>query len=292
MPAQNSPTALVLHGGAGARRGRDYSPHLEVLQGLAEAGRERLRNGASALDVAVEMTMGLEDCGLFVAGRGAAPNGEGRYELDASLMTGWDRKAGAVTLLEGFRNPILAARAVMETTPHVLLAGNGAAAVARAQGLETVADPEAWYTSADINFPDGNVLPSGTVGCVALDAEGRLVAATSTAGIFHKLPGRIGDCPLIGVGAWADDQVAVSSTGLGEYYIRAAAAYQLAARMRFAGQPLDEAAQAVLDDVASLGGSGGLIAVDRAGRIAMPHNSSGLKRAAVHPDGRIETAVF
>lgn len=290
------PTALALHGGAGARKGRDYSEQLAVLRDAAEFGRDRLRAGETALDVAVAVVVRLEDSGLFIAGRGATPNEDGRHELDASLMAGATRKAGSVALLEGFRNPILVARRVMEATPHVMLAGEGASAFAREQGMEAVIDPAAWFTSADANFPDGNVLPPslpmGTVGCVALDAAGRLAAATSTSGIFNKQPGRIGDAPLIGAGTWADGEVAVACTGLGEFYIRAAAAHQVAARVSYGGQDLEAAARATLDDIAALGGSGGLIAIDKSGRITAPHNSSGLKRALVHPDGRIEAEIY
>ena len=286
-------TALILHGGAGARRERNYDAEVAHMRQVVEAMRARLDAGDSAMDVATAAVVMLEDSGLYVAGKGASPNLAGAYELDASIMDGATRRAGAVAALQGFRNPVLAARAVMERTPHVMLAGEGAALFAHDQGLEPIADETAWFTRAgqgEDNHPPGT-LSHGTVGCCVLDAQGRLAAATSTAGVFGKMPGRVGDTPLPAAGTWADGRVAASGTGQGEYFIRVAATAQVGWRAG-AGQTLSEAAQAVIDDIGAMGGDGGLIALDARGNIAAPFNSQGMKRAWLTPAGEIGVEVF
>lgn len=287
----NKCLSLALHGGAGAVRSRDYSREVPHMQGLVEAARDRLAAGAAALDVAVETVAALEASGLYVAGRGASPNSAGAYELDASLMDGQTMKAGAVAALTGFQSPIGVARCVMEKTPHVMLAGEGAAAFASEHGLARIDDPRRWFTRAAADLDEAGAA-HGTVGCVVRDEQGRLAAATSTGGTFGKLPGRVGDTPVVAAGTWADGSVAVSSTGLGEYFIRTAAAAQVAFRVRFGGQPLREAADAVLGEIAALGGDGGMIAVDDEGNLALPYNSEGMKRAWLTADGAIGAAVF
>ena len=285
--------ALILHGGAGARRGVDYDREIAHMREVVEAMKPRLLDGLSAADAVVEAVVMLEDSGLYVAGRGASPNAAGAYELDASLMIGPDRRAGAVAALQGFRNPIRVARAVVEQTPHVMLAGEGAALFAAEHGFETIADEPSWFTQAgqgDDNHPPG-VLAHGTVGCCVLDVHGRLAAATSTAGVFGKMPGRVGDTPIPGAGSWADARVAASATGQGEYFIRVAACAQTAWRVA-AGASLNEAARAVIDEIGALGGDGGLIALDAQGNIADPYNSQGMKRAWLTVEGEVGVDVF
>ncbi|WP_395944900.1 isoaspartyl peptidase/L-asparaginase family protein [Brevundimonas sp.] len=286
-------TALILHGGAGARRERNYDAEVVHMREVVEAMKARLDAGDSALDVATAAVVLLEDSGLYVAGKGASPNLAGAYELDASIMDGATRRAGAVAALQGFRNPVVAARAVMDRTPHVLLVGEGAALFAHDQGLEPIADETAWFTGAgqgEDNHPPGT-LSHGTVGCCVLDAQGRLAAATSTAGVFGKMPGRAGDTPIPAAGTWADGRVAASGTGQGEYFIRVAATAQVAWRVK-AGQTLAEATQAVIDEIGAMGGDGGLIALDAGGDIASPFNSQGMKRAWLTSGGEIGVEVF
>lgn len=281
--------ALVLHGGAGVLADHGYPEQIVHMRKLAELGKAMLSAGESALDTVTEIIRQLEASGLYVAGKGASPNKAGRYELDAAIMTGIDRKAGAVAALTGFISPVLAARAVMELTPHVMLAGRGADVFAMEQNLERVDSVNDYYTPAAA--PDDRAMATGTVGCVALDRAGHLVAATSTGGTLNKMEGRIGDCPVIGSGTWADRQVAISCTGQGEYFMRNAAAKDVAARMAYGDADLATACQAAINAVGELGGEGGLIAIDRHGNIAQPFNSPGMKRAAVHGDGTITVDI-
>jgi len=279
------PVALALHGGAGRRVKPDYERERLFAAELAGRAWRDLADGCSALDVVAEAVRALELSGFFMAGRGARPGGSGLYELDAAIMDGPTRRAGAVAALQGFQSPISVAREVMTHTPHVLLAGAGAADFARGRGLAGISDEAAWYVGADACEPD-----HGTVGCVALDGDGRMAAATSTAGVRDKLWGRVGDSPLIGAGTWADQTAAISCTGLGEAFIRASAASQLAFRMRLAGQALAPAADAVLDEVEALGGRGGLIALNRDGAVVTPFNAQFMALAAVGPDGQVRAA--
>ena len=285
--------ALALHGGAGAKAGRDYGAEIAHMREVASLARESLRAGSRALDVVTEVVAALEDSGLYVAGRGASPNAAGFYELDASLMDGRSRRCGAVAALQGFPNPVRVARAVMEATPHVMLAGEGAALFAHEQGFAALADEADYFTRAgrfESNHPPGT-LAHGTVGCVALDHHGGLAAATSTAGVFGKLYGRVGDTPLIGAGTWADGQTAVSCTGQGEYFIRVSAAAQTAFR-HAGGQGLAEASEAVLAEIVAMGGEGGLIALNMHGEVALPFRSQGMKRAWFGPDHEITSEAF
>lgn len=272
--------ALVLHGGAGARPGTDYTEQNKHMAGLIKEGQQRLIYGDSALDVVVWAVEALETSGLYVAGKGSAPNSLGGFELDASVMHGPNRRAGAVAAIEGIKSPIRAALTVLEDGRHVMLAGAGANLAAIDAGLEKIDDPETYYTEHESHGSTESV-NHGTVGAVALDIHGELAAGTSTGGTFGKLIGRVGDTPIIGSGTWADDTVAVSCTGLGEAFIRTTTAYDVSARMRYAKTPLNVATRQVLDEVAKYDGDGGLIAIDAQGNISMPYNSDGMKRAAV-----------
>jgi isoaspartyl peptidase/L-asparaginase-like protein (Ntn-hydrolase superfamily) len=292
MSKRTSVWSLAVHGGAGAMLGHSYDREEAHMRGLIEEGGVMLARGEPALDVVVAMAAALEASGLHVAGKGAAPNADGDWELDAAVMDGVARKAGAVAALEGFVSPIRCARAVMEETPHVLLAGAGAAAFCARLGLERVGDPHTYYTPASSRLPAPDELAHGTVGAVARDREGRLAAATSTGGLLRKLPGRVGDSPLIGAGVWADGRVAVSCTGHGEMFIRANAAADVSARMRYAGQTVDAAASGALAEVRALGGDGGLIAVTSEGEIAMPYVSEGMKRGCATSAGLREVKTF
>jgi L-asparaginase/beta-aspartyl-peptidase (threonine type) len=285
--------ALAMHAGAGASRRQEYSREREHLQETAEQGRRMLRRGAAALDVAISVVAALEDSGLYVAGRGGSPNTDGEYEFDACVMEGHTRRAGAVAALRGFRSPVQVARLVMERTPHVMLCGPGAERFARDQDAEPIPEIDGWFTNAclgESNFSPG-ATPHGTVGCVVRDCEGRLASATSTAGVFGKMPGRVGDSPMIGAGAWADDQVAVSCTGQGELFIRTAAASQLAFLVR-SGVDLRDAASRIIDEIAAMQGDGGLVAIDSAGRIEMPCCSEGMRRACLIQDGPVKVTIF
>ncbi len=273
--------ALVIHGGAGARPGTDYSAQTAHMEVLINQGGRMLETGAAALDVVTLMVADMEASGLYVAGKGSAPNAAGIIELDASIMVGPSREAGAIAAVRDLKHPIEAARKVMTDSGHVLLAGEPARNFAIAQGLEAIDDPASYYTEHPKHGSGIKDTNHGTVGAVALDTAGILAAATSTGGVFNKRAGRVGDTPLIGAGTWADDMVAVSGTGLGEAFIRCSAAHDVAARMRYGGVPVSAAIRATLDEVAKCGGDGGIIAVDRNGSFAMPFNSDGMKRAAI-----------
>ena len=230
----------------------------------------------------------------------------GTQEMDAAVMDGRNRRAGAVAGISGPRNPILAARAVMELSDHVLLIGEGALAFCQQQGV-AFADPGYFYTAErwralqdelerrrrGLAEDDDEQRRHGTVGAVARDRDGNLAAATSTGGMTGKVPGRVGDSPIIGAGIYADNATcAVSATGHGEYFIRFGAAFEVAARLRHAGHSLHQAAGSVIDALGEFGGRGGVVAVDRTGALALPFNTAGMYRGYVQTDGRIHTAIW
>jgi len=288
--------AMAIHGGAGVMRRLSQAQRAMYCEGLERAlerGYEVLRRNGSSLDAVTAAVVALEDDPLFNAGRGAVYNAAGRHELDASIMDGATRAAGAVAAVSRIRNPVLAARAVMEKSPHVLLAGKGAEDFARRHGLSLVS-AKYFHTAARLAaLRKGLKRHHGTVGAVALDRRGNLAAATSTGGYTGKLAGRVGDSPIVGAGTYADNaSCAVSGTGWGEAFIRVALAHEVSARMRHLNEPLQKAALSALRQSGRLGGDGGLVAVTRRGDIAMPFTSEGMFRACVGADGRRLVKIY
>ena len=301
--------AIAIHGGAGTLPRNELSTGLEhdyrhALAGALAAGAKELQDGGSALDAVTRAVMLLEDCPLFNAGRGSVFTHEGHNELDAAIMDGATLGAGAVCGLRRIANPIALARRVMEHSPFVMLAGAGAEEFANSQGFEFVEPAyffteERWHQLQRILDGDRSLSPLtishiGTVGAVARDVHGNLAAATSTGGMSAKRYGRIGDSPIIGAGTYADNRTcAVSATGHGEKFICAAVAHDIAARMRYAGQSLEEAAHAVVQvELPALDGEGGVIAVDRHGAITMPFNTPGMFRGSLREGENPIVAIY
>lgn len=289
---------LVVHGGAGSERIAHADPNheAEALAGLRDAldaGREMLADGGSAIDAVEAAARILEENACFNAGRGSVLTEQGEVELDAAIMDGRDRSAGAVAALKTTRAPISLARRLMERGPHVFLVGTAADRFAAAAGIEQVANeffilPERrrQLEEAIAAGSGADPIKYGTIGAVAVDMSGSVAAATSTGGITAKRWGRVGDSPLIGAGTYADNRsAAVSATGSGEYFIRAVAAHQLAERIRIGGQPLQDALDAVLEDIRELGGRGGLIAVTPNGDAAWGFTTPAMYRGIADEHG-------
>jgi len=303
----------------------------DTLAQALDTGHAILLAGGSSLDAVEASVRVMEDSPLFNAGKGAVFNHDGKNELDAAIMDGSNLAAGAIAGVTTIKNPITLARRVMDSSAHVMMIGAGAEAFARTQAVEIV-DPSYFHTprrwqqlqkllekdkaatglsedadEAKGRTPDsqksGHYQPAfrfseqenrfGTVGAVALDSKGHLAAATSTGGMTNKRWGRVGDAPVIGAGTYANAHCAVSATGHGEYFIRAAVAHDICARMEYLKQPLSEAATTVvMDKLVKLGGEGGIIAVDAAGNVALPFNSKGMYRASINRQGEREIAIY
>jgi beta-aspartyl-peptidase (threonine type) len=300
---------LAIHGGAGTLPRAEMRGAVELnyragLQEALDAGFAVLQAGGTSLDAVTQAVVLLEDNPLFNAGRGAVFTLDGRNELDAAIMDGSNLKAGAVCGLTRIRNPILLARSVMEQSDNVMLAGEGAEEFALSRGFSFVPQsffytPERWQQLERIRGGDTGlsaltISHVGTVGAVALDLAGRLAAATSTGGMTGKRYRRIGDSPIIGAGTYADDRsCAVSATGHGEVFIRAAVAHDICARMRFAGRSLAEAVrEVVLEELVALHGEGGVVAIDARGEIAMEFNSEGMFRASRRAGAEPQIAIY
>ena len=314
MPTR-APTALVIHGGAGVITREQLGEADERairadLDAALDAGGAVLARGGTALDAVTAAVVVLEDSPWFNAGKGAVFTADGTHELDAAIMDGHTRRAGAVAGVRTVRHPVRLARAVMDHSPHVFLAADGAEAFAdtrpeiervdsawfgterRRQQLEAAREREQRQAAGEeVPLPPGAYF--GTVGAVALDAAGHIAVATSTGGMTNKRWGRIGDAPVIGAGTYANDQCGISGTGWGEFYLRAVAAHEICARVALRGDPIAVAAEDVINRVIpALGGDGGAIGLDARGTIVMPFNTSGMYRGWIKPDGTRGTAVF
>jgi L-asparaginase / beta-aspartyl-peptidase len=315
------PISLVIHGGAGTIKREMMTDAMDsayrvVLRQSLQAGYALLESGASAEEAVVAAIMIMEDSELFNAGKGSVFTNEGKNEMDASVMDGKTRNAGAVAGLTTVRNPIQAAVAVMNQSEHVMMIGAGAEKFAKEQGI-TLVDPSYFYTERrfrslerirerektelDHSGPTSGLLQMdmadrkfGTVGAVALDREGNIYAGTSTGGMTNKRYGRVGDVPIIGAGTYADNATCgLSATGHGEYFIRAVVGHNVASRMRHLGESLQAATHAVvMEELVEMGGEGGIVALDRAGNISMTFNSEGMYRGYMNQPNEAKVFIY
>ncbi len=308
----NNQFGLVIHGGAGAIDRKKLTPKREeeyrdALEQSLKAGFEVLSRGGPSLDAVEAAVRVMEDDPHFNAGKGAVFTSAGTHELDACIMDGKTLKAGAVVSLKSIRNPISLARLLMEESPHLMLDCAGAEAFAKEHGIESV-DQKYFFTQerwdalqrvqeaarkGENNFVVSDQDRHGTVGAVAVDQAGNLAAATSTGGMTNKRPGRVGDSPIIGAGTYANNATcAVSATGDGEYFIRATAAHDISALMEYRGMSVEQASQSVLEKVRKLGGTGGLIAIDAKGGLALLFNTNGMYRGHVDQAGKFVVDIY
>lgn len=320
---KESKVVLVIHGGAGTIEKKHMTPqkeqlYKEALTRALQKGYEEIKSGKSALDAVQQAVNVMENSPLFNAGKGAVFTHEGKNELDASVMDGATLKAGAVAGVTNIKNPINAARAVMEKSEHVMMVGKGAELFALSQGCDTVA-PSYFYTEerwnqlqrtikqeqegrAAYNFNPRESLITGvtsedkkfgTVGAVALDKSGNLAAGTSTGGMTNKKFGRVGDSPIIGAGTYCNNATAaISCTGWGEFYIREVAAHRVSNLIELKGMNVVDATKQVIDEIGKLGGDGGIISLDKNGKVAMEFNTSGMYRGTVDEKGNISVYIY
>ena len=312
---------LVIHGGAGTILKENMSPEKEkayrlALQEALQNGYKVIKNGGESEDAVIEAIKVMENSPLFNAGKGAVFTHEGKNEMDASIMKGKTMQAGAVAGVTTIKNPILAAKAVMNNSAHVMMAGKGAEEFAVKQGLEIV-DPSYFRTEdrwnslqkvlekdkekmeldhdaktqayVPFNFVDEKF---GTVGAVALDVKGNITAGTSTGGMTNKRYGRVGDSPIIGAGTYANNEVGVSCTGWGEYFIKAIAAYDVAALMKYKQVSSQEAGKEVIKKIGEMGGDGGMIVLDKNGQASFPFNTAGMYRGSITQSGKIFIEIY
>ena len=310
---------LVIHGGAGTILKSNMTSEKEnaykaKLTEALNAGYAEIQKGNTSIDAVAASIMIMEDSPLFNAGKGAVFTADGKNELDASIMYGKNKSAGAIAGVHTIKNPIKTAIAVMLKSEHVMLSGVGAEQFAKDQNLEIV-DPKYFWTkdrwdglqklkqkeqSTSTKKVSQNTLSEsyeidqkfGTVGAVALDKKGNITAGTSTGGMTNKKYGRIGDAPIIGAGTYANNQVGISATGWGEYFIRATAARTIAAKMEYQNKDVKTASQETIDEIEKMGGDGGLIALDKDGNMAMPFNTAGMYRGAITEDGEIMIEIY
>ena len=301
----NQNFGVVVHGGAGVLSNLSKEQQLVIEQKVSEtilSAYEILQKGGSSLDAVEFVVSEFENSLLFNAGRGSVYTSDETQEMDASIMYGFDRSAGAVASIKKIKNPIKLARKVLEETEHVILVGDGAESFAESIG-ETIVEPSYFHSEKNLKrlrklkskIADSQIIQDkiGTVGAVAIDKKGNISAATSTGGMTNKMPGRVGDTPIIGSGTWAQNQVCgVSSTGHGEFFIKFQVAKEVCTRMEYLNQSLKDSSHAVIKELKDIGASGGLIAIDKDANVSMPFNTEGMIRGSLTNVSDLNVSIY
>ena len=301
----NQNFGVVVHGGAGVLSNLSKEQQLVIEQKVSEtilSAYEILQKGGSSLDAVEFVVSEFEDSLLFNAGRGSVYTSDETQEMDASIMYGFDRSAGAVASIKKIKNPIKLARKVLEETEHVILVGDGAESFAESIG-ETIVEPSYFHSEKNLKrlrklksmIAGSQIIQDkiGTVGAVAIDKKGNISAATSTGGMTNKMPGRVGDTPIIGSGTWAQNQVCgVSSTGHGEFFIKFQVAKEVCTRMEYLNQSLQDSSHAVIKELKDIGASGGLIAIDKDANVSMPFNTEGMIRGSLTNVSDLNVSIY